>query len=267
MVSNKIIEIVEQRKQSLVDDLRFKDLLHRKTFRDGRKTLSEAIKENKGISIISEIKPASPTLGNIRRNVNVEELAMEMQGSGVIGLSVLTEPNYFHGSYENLKYAVECTKIPCLMKDFIVDPVQFFIANKLGATNILLINSIGDFKLEELVHTAYEHRLEPLIEIHGLEEIEDIKHLVEIGLSPKLVGVNNRNLKTLEIDLNTSKKIIPKLRKEFGDSIVIISESGINSFADIKFLLSYKADGFLIGSSIMKSPNIKEKILELRGEH
>ena len=99
-----------------------------------------------------------------------------------------------------------------------------------------------------------------------IEEIQDIRNLIEIGLSPKIIGVNNRNLRNLEISLNTSKTIIPKLKDEFGDEFVVISESGINSFEDIKFLLSYKADGFLIGSSIMKSPNIKEKILELRGE-
>ena len=266
MISDKIIEIVGERKKSIVDDIRFKRSLERDIFHDDRKTLSEAIKDNKGISIISEIKPASPTLGSIRENIDVKQIAKEMEESGVIGLSVLTEPNYFNGSYDNLKDAVRSTSIPCLMKDFVVDSVQCFIAYQLGATNILIINSTGDYQSHALFHTACECHLEPLIEIHDVKEIEDIRNLKEIGLTPKIVGVNNRNLRTLEISLNTSREIIPKLKDEFGNEIIVISESGINSYDDIKDLLEYGADGFLIGSSIMQSNNIKEKILELRGE-
>ena len=94
-----------------------------------------------------------------------------------------------------------------------------------------------------------------------------MKHLFDIGLSPKLIGVNNRNLMTLKIDLNTSKEIIPKIREEFSENVQIVSESGINTIDDIKFLQSSGADAFLIGSSIMQSNNIKQKILELRGVH
>lgn len=265
MTLDKINEIVENRKHSIANDIQYKESLNRYIFRDNRMTLSEAIKKNPGISIISEIKPASPTLGEIRNSLNVEEIAKEMEDSGVIGLSILTEPHYFKGSYENLKTAVQTTKIPCLMKDFIVDPIQYFIAYQLGATNILIINSIKDQKLEDMIYCIKECNLEPLIEIHDVEEINDLKNLAESGIFPKLIGVNNRNLKSLEINLNTSKVIIPKLKEEFGEEIVIICESGIKSIEDIKDLLPYGADAFLIGSSIMQSNNIREKILELRG--
>ena len=114
---------------------------------------------------------------------------------------------------------------------------------------------------------ALEFNLEPLVEIHDITEINDLIHLREIGLRPTLIGVNNRNLKTLEVDLNTSELLIPKVKKLFEGKITVISESGINTVDDIKFLQSCGADGFLIGSSIMKSNDIKQKILHLRGIH
>ena len=263
MISDKIKEIVEQRQLSIDKDRSFKLTLGEKVYRDNRQTLSEAIKNKSGISIISEIKPASPTLGEIRKDLDIKKIAREMESSGVAGLSILTEPNYFNGSYENLKLAIENTKLPCLMKDFVIDPVQYKIASQLGATNILIINSICN--LEDNYRSAVESGLEPLIEIHEVQELHDIKHLFEIGLKPKLIGVNNRNLKTLKINLNTSKEIIPKVKAEFGNDIVVVSESGVNTIDDINYLLEYQADAFLIGSSIMKSDNIKKKILTLRG--
>ncbi len=263
MISNKIKEIVEQRRKSIEKDRNFKFILGEKAHKDNRLTLSESIEKESGISIISEIKPASPTLGKIRKELDIKKIAKEMESSGVVGLSILTEPKYFNGSYENLKLAVENTNLPCLMKDFVIDPIQFMIASQLGATNILIINSICN--LEESYRSAIDYGLEPLIEIHDVKELKDIRRLFEMGLKPKLIGVNNRNLKTLEIDLNTSKKIIPKLKVEFGDDIIVLSESGVNTIDDINFLLQHQADAFLIGSSIMKSDNIKEKIFSLRG--
>jgi len=263
MISNKIKEIVEQRKNSIEKDIIFLESMKGRSLRDSRKSLSETIKDNSQPSIISEIKLASPTLGEIRKSFNLKSIIMEMESSGVVGLSVLTEPNYFNGSYENLRLAVMNTKLPCLMKDFVVNPVQFKIAAQIGATNILLINSICNTK--EMYRLAVNHDLEPLIEIHEIEEIKDIRNLFEIGFEPKLVGVNNRNLKTLNIDLKTSKEIIPKLKEEFGEKIQIICESGINSIEDIDFIRPTGADAFLIGSSIMQSNSIRKKILELRG--
>ncbi|MBY9006676.1 MAG: indole-3-glycerol-phosphate synthase [Candidatus Lokiarchaeota archaeon] len=265
MVSDKIREIVNRRKNSISCDKEFGRNFNQEIRQNNKTSVSKAIKKNKGISIISEIKPASPTLGHIKKNINVKETAMLMESSNVIGLSILTEPNYFNGSYLNLKLAIENTKLPCLMKDFVVDPIQFFIANQLGATNILIINAIENQILENYYELAIKYNLEPLIEIHDINEIADIKHLFEIGYTPKLIGVNNRNLNTLNINLNTSKKIIPVLKQEFGEDIQIISESGINSNNDIKELLPYGTNAFLIGSSIMQSDDIKKKILQLRG--
>ena len=263
MISDKIKEIVEQRKKSIGKDIKYLNTINENSISKDRKNLSESIRDNQGISIISEIKPSSPTLGNIRTQIDVKSVAKEMESSGAIGLSVLTETNYFNGSYDNLKLAVSNTKIPCLMKDFVVNPVQYKIAAALGATNILIINSICD--LEKEYQLAMENGLEPLIEIHNIEEMRDIQHLFDIGQDPKLIGVNNRDLKTLNIDLNTSKQIIPVLKQDFGEKVQVISESGINSLEDIICIQPSGADAFLIGSSIMQSDNINEKILELRG--
>ncbi|MFX1276328.1 MAG: indole-3-glycerol-phosphate synthase [Promethearchaeota archaeon] len=263
MVSNKIKEIVEKRRKSLEIDKNLINSLNDINLNKNRTPLSEKIKNNLDISIISEIKPSSPTLGEIRNDIDVKKTAIEMQDAGVVGLSILTEPNYFNGSYDNLRLAVENTNLPCLMKDFVIDEIQFKIARQIGATNILLINSIVD--LPKFYSLSQNYDLEPLIEIHDAEEIKDIRGLLEVGFKPKLLGVNNRNLKTLEIDLNTSRQIIPKLKEEFGEKLQVVSESGINSKDEITFVQPSGADAFLIGSSIMKSNNIKEKILELRG--
>jgi len=263
MISDKIKEIVEQRKKSIGKDIEYLNNIDGNSISKNGRTLSESIKNNQGISIISEIKPSSPTLGNIRTQIDVKHVAIEMESSGVIGLSILTETSYFNGSYDNLKLAVSNTQIPCLMKDFVVDPVQYQIAAMIGATNILIINSICD--LEKEYQLAMENGLEPLIEIHDIDEMRDIRHLFDIGYVPKLIGVNNRNLKIMNIDLNTSKQIIPELKQDFGEEIQVISESGVNTFEDIEYLQPSGADAFLIGSSIMQSDSIREKILELRG--
>ncbi|TFF88809.1 MAG: indole-3-glycerol-phosphate synthase [Promethearchaeota archaeon] len=254
-------DIIKKRKKSLIFDYKNFENLENHINKINRKPISQCIK-NDQFSIISEIKPASPSLGKIRKISDVEKIVLEMQHAGVIGLSILTEPDYFHGSYNNLEIAIESTELPCLMKDFVIDELQIRIANNLGATNILLINLIGN--LDKMYQKCLDYGLEPLIEIHSEKEIKDIEKLFEIGFSPKLLGVNNRDLKTMKIDLNNSKKIIPKLKHTFGQNIKVISESGIKTTDDINFVMKFGADAVLIGSAIMKSINIYEKILSLR---
>jgi indole-3-glycerol phosphate synthase len=256
-------EIIEKRKKSLAHEYdKYKDLGDQiQKVNVNLKPISQNIKDDE-VSIISEIKPSSPSLGNIRKVFDVKKLVVKMEGAGVVGLSILTEPNFFNGSYNNLKIAVESTSLPCLMKDFVIDELQLKIANNLGATNVLLINLIGN--LEKMYQKCLDYNLEPLIEIHNVEEIKDLEKLIEIGFNPTLFGVNNRNLKTLKIDLNTSKLLIPKLKRIFGEKIKVISESGIKTREDIDFVAQYGADAVLIGSSIMKSIDVYEKILSLR---
>jgi indole-3-glycerol phosphate synthase len=195
--------------------------------------------------------------------MNITELGHRMEESGAVGISVLTEPIYFNGSFLNLFLALKETSIPCLMKDFVFSELQFKLAEDIGATNILLINLLGN--LEEMYELSKEYNLEPLIEIHHITEIKDLEQLNEVGIVPPLIGVNNRNLRTLQIDLKTSELIIPEVKKVYDGNVSIIAESGVNNFDDIKYLQSCGADAFLIGSSIMQSDDIKQKILQLRG--
>lgn len=269
MTSNLISEIVEKRIEGLDKDKEYYNSLRKKDTNKQRRSLSKALKEHNSISIISEIKYTSPSLGEIRHGADIKDIksiVSQMESAGVVGLSVLTEPNYFKGSYENLKNAIKISLLSCLMKDFIVHEIQISIGYKLGASNILLINSVLKNALKDFVDIALKQTIEPLIEIHDQEEIKDILNVYDSGRRQFVVGVNNRNLKTQEIDLDTSKTLIPLIKNFLGKKILVISESGINSHDDIQNLLSYGADGFLIGSAIMKSSNIKEKILELRGE-
>jgi indole-3-glycerol phosphate synthase len=265
MMPNILSEIFESRKKSLNDQIQSFRSVETDFINYEREKLSEVIKDHNGISIISEIKAASPSQGDIRKEMNIAEVARKMEESGVIGLSVLTEPKYFNGSFLNLYLALKETSLPCLMKDFVFSDAQFKIAKDLGATNVLIINLLGN--LEKMYELALEFDLEPLIEIHEPAELKDLIYLREIGIIPTLIGVNNRNLKTLEVDLNTSRLLIPKVKKIFNNKVVVISESGVNTIDDIKLLQSCGADGFLIGSSIMKSNDIKRKILHLRGIH
>jgi indole-3-glycerol phosphate synthase len=196
--------------------------------------------------------------------LDIGKVAHIMEKAGAIGLSILTEPNYFQGSYKNLELAIKNTSIPCLMKDFIIDEIQIKMASYLGASNVLLINSI--IELEDFYKLAVKYNLEPLIEIHEEQEIKDLKKLVEVGYTPKLIGVNNRNLHTLNIDLQTSQKLIPLIKREIRDDVIIVSESGIQSYKDVIKLKKYGADAFLIGTLIMQSKNIRETIKNLRGK-
>ncbi len=263
MIPNILLEILKSRRKSLSEQVKLFQFLEPDKVRHRKNTLNEAIQVKDGISIISEIKLASPSQGDIRRNVEITEIAQIMEKSGVIGLSVLTEPIYFNGSFLNLYLASKETSIPCLMKDFVFSEEQFKIAKKIGATNILLINLLGN--IEEMYELSKEFNLEPLIEIHNSTEVVDLLQLKEIGINPPLIGVNNRNLKTLKVDLKTSEQLIPEVKKLYEGKVSVISESGINSFDDIKFLQSCGADGFLVGSSIMQSDDIQQKILQLRG--
>lgn len=261
-ISNIITNIVKSRKESNRNDLDYFNSMKQGPIHS-RDTLSERIENTQEVCIISEIKPTSPTLGKIREDINVKVIAKQMEKAGVVGLSVLTEPNFFNGSYDNLRVAIENTDLPCLMKDFVVDEVQLKIAKELGATNILLINSLID--ITKFYPLCLKYELEPLIEIHEYKEIEELIHLIELGFEPKLIGVNNRNLKSLEVSLQNSLVLIPKLKAEFGKDQLIISESGIHTFQDIKLLQPSGADAFLIGSSIMQAKDINKKILKLRG--
>jgi indole-3-glycerol phosphate synthase len=222
------------------------------------KNLVEQIRNNKHASLITEVKFSSPSLGNIRQVSDPVAIAKQMVDGGAVGLSVLTQPYLFNGSPDYFTKIRKEIMVPLLMKDIVVDKVQIDAAEKLGADVILLIQAIFDMKfandIDEFVSYAHKKNLLVLLESHTKKEFSD-----STKTHANILGINNRNLDTLEISLDTTKTI---LRKR-DEKRIIISESGIESPRDIQFLRKCGADAFLVGSSIMKSRDIKGLVSEL----
>jgi indole-3-glycerol phosphate synthase len=210
-------------------------------------------------AVITEIKSASPSLGTIRKEINPQEIAKAMQNAGAVGISVLTEPKHFNGSLNTLSLARQTVNLPILMKDIFIVPEQIDVAAKIGADAILLIQVLLDrgyceMDVDKMVAYAHARNLEVLLETHSEQEFQSA-----IETDADLIGINNRNLGTLKIDLATTQKILTQNNKK---DVVVVSESGIKTQADLKFLRGCGASAFLIGSSIMLTENIEEKVKE-----
>ena len=182
-----------------------------------------------------------------------------MQRGGAVGLSVLTEPKHFNGYLTALTQTRNAVEMPILMKDIIVSPKQLDRAAKMGANAVLLIQGLFDrgyveLGVDDMITYAFDLGLEVLLETHSEAEYQSA-----LDSGADLIGINNRNLATLKIDLNTTKTILQKRGK---DGKTVISESGIKTVADLQFLRSCGADAFLIGSSIMLTENVESKVKE-----
>jgi indole-3-glycerol phosphate synthase len=222
-------------------------------------SLKKAIVEAKNAPVITEIKTASPSAGIIRENAEAGVLAESMEKGGAIGISVLTEPKHFNGSLFSLLEARKAVKIPILMKDIIIDPLQLEAAAKAGANAVLLIIALfdrgySDYNMHKMIARAHSAGLEVLLETHNEEEF-----CSAVKTHADLIGINNRDLTTLKVDLNVTKRILEG--NDMKDKI-IVSESGIHSPVDLHFLSECGAQAFLIGSAIMLSNNIEEKVAE-----
>ena len=222
-------------------------------------SLKQAIIKQKQNAVISEVKAASPSVGTIKTSFEPAEIAKTMEKGGATGLSVLTEPKHFKGSLNYLAKIRNAVKLPILMKDIILDPVQIEAGSKIGANVILLINALFDrgyckHSLEDMIALAHSNNLEVLLEAHNESEFKS-----GIQTDADLVGINNRDLRTLEVDIKTTEKI---LKKNETKNKVVVSESGILVPSDIVFLRDCGADAFLIGSSIMMSDNLEKTVKE-----
>jgi indole-3-glycerol phosphate synthase len=211
-----------------------------------------------GPAIISELKKASPSKGLIRAEFEPGALAKELEVAGAAALSVLTDAEFFQGSLENLQLASSATDLPCLRKDFIVDEFQLLEARAHGADAILLIvAALSKTELIGLVMMAREYELDILCEVHDEDELQ---RAVDAGCN--MIGVNSRNLKTFEVDLNTAFRLAEQLPKD----VVRVAESGIQSGADIAKLRAAGYQAFLIGESLMKVAHPGEELARLIAE-
>jgi len=225
----------------------------RKEFYDFEKSLTSC-----GTKIIAEVKKASPSEGNIRE-VNPEEQAKIYEKAGAVAISVLTDEKYFKGSLEDLKKVRESVHLPLLRKDFTVHRVQILEAKAYGADIVLLIvRMLSDRELKELLEFSKELGLSAIVEVFTLDEA---KRALNAGA--RIIGINNRDLETFKVDINKTRELAPKI-KELGARFVI-SESGISKREEILDLMNYQVDGFLIGTSLMKSDNPYGKLRELLG--
>ncbi len=213
-------------------------------FSDPRRNFEGALRGN-GLRLIAEHKRRSPSKGRIREDLSLEQVVSAYAAGGASAISVLTEPDYFGGSLEDLARARAAVSLPLLRKDFIVDPYQIFEARAYGADAILLIASgLEKPQLADLHAAATEAGLAVLVEVHNRAELEKL-NVDEI----KLVGVNNRNLRTFDVDLGVSASVFPALP----DHVVRVSESGYHSTSDIVTAVDMGADAVLVGESVMRN--------------
>jgi len=247
---NILDKIIEAKKAEIAHQKSLVDLEMLKAIPDfDRKCISlKASLLKKGSSgIIAEFKQQSPSKGIINTKAKVEEITKAYAAAGAAGLSVLTEPKFFGGSQANLVKAREANpKTPLLRKDFMIDPYQLVEAKAYGADVILLIAAcLEKDQAEILARHAKNLGMEVLMEIHNEEEMEKVNDFVD------MIGVNNRNLKTFEVDVETSVKLANLIPNRF----VKISESGISGPKEIHYLRENGFKGFLIGETFMKTEN------------
>jgi indole-3-glycerol phosphate synthase len=218
------------------------------------KALIDSIAKGKP-GIIAEIKKASPSKGILREQFHPKEIAKSYAAHGATCLSVLTDQDYFMGSPEFLKEARAACTLPVIRKDFIIDPYQVYEAKAMGADAILLIvAALEPTQMKELELCAIENHLDVLVEVHDALELE-----AALELQTPLLGINNRNLKTFEVSLQTTLDLLSSIPKEK----LVITESGILQAADVKTMRAAGVNAFLIGEAFMRAANPGNALAEL----
>jgi indole-3-glycerol phosphate synthase len=199
------------------------------------------------LNVISELKPASPSQGVLRDPFDAPALGKSLEDAGAAALSVLTEPEFFHGSLKNMRDARKATAIPVLRKDFIFDPWQVWEARANDADSFLLIvAALEDAQLRKLIALGRELSMEPLVEIHTRAELDRA-----LAVEARIIGVNNRDLRTLTVRMETSHELI----EHIPDHCLAICESGLHTHGDLQNLRAAGFDAFLIGEHLMTAPD------------
>jgi indole-3-glycerol phosphate synthase len=211
-----------------------------------------------GTAIIAEIKRASPSRGDLCSHLDPALLAGAYSQAGAAALSVLTEPEFFKGSFEDLSRAREATPLPVLAKGFFLDPYQLYQARAYGADAILLIaRALGERQLGELMALAHKLGMASLVEMHRREEIS-----TALGAGARLVGINNRDLEDFSVDINTTLRLMPLIPR----GVLVVSESGVRSRGDIEILKKSGVRAFLVGEVLVSAPDPEKKLRELCGK-
>ena len=210
---------------------------------------------NDASAVIAEIKKASPSKGVLRKNFDPAAIAKSYQQHGAACLSVLTDKDFFQGSEDYLQQARDACSLPVIRKDFIVDPYQVYEARAINADCILLIvAALDDAGLLELLNQAHELQMDVLMEVHDELELERA-----LATGARLIGINNRNLRTFETSLSTTINMLEKIP----DDRIVVTESGIHTVQDVKLMRDHNVNTFLVGEAFMKADDPGKKLAEL----
>ncbi len=253
MIPSRLLEIVRE-KEKEVRELK-KSGISAINLPLIKRDFKKAISRPDSINIIAEIKFASPSAGTIRDEIDPIAIAKIYEEEGASAISLLTDEKFFKGNISWLPEVKRTVSIPVLRKDFILDPIQLEEAKAYGADAILLIVRILSYhRLRELISISKDMDMAALVEVH---DEEDIKKALDCGA--EIIGINNRDLSTFRVDINTTIKLVPHIP----DGYIVVSESGISDARDVEMLKKYKINAVLVGTSIMKSNDIRKKLQEL----
>ncbi|WP_121638993.1 indole-3-glycerol phosphate synthase TrpC [Virgibacillus sp. Bac330] len=251
-----ILQTIIVQKQQEVDSLLQKK---QPTFKTTKQPIpfKQRVSKARDLQIIAEIKRASPSKGDIHTDVNPVEQAKQYALHGAAAISVLTDASFFKGSMQDLADVANAVDLPVLCKDFIIHPVQIDQAKAAGASIILLIvAALSKQQLKHLYHYAIDHHLEVICEVHNLNELQ-----TALELNPEMIGINNRNLKTFAVSMQTTEKLAKHLNKE---EVLFISESGIHTRNDAYAASKSGAEALLVGETLMRSKNISKTFQQLQ---
>jgi indole-3-glycerol phosphate synthase len=256
-ILNTIVEFKKKEIASCKEIISVEDLCKRISYNRNTNSLKEFIANPLKTGIIAEFKRKSPSKGIINDKVDVAEVTRGYSENGASALSVLTDFNFFGGSIDDLQKTRAVNDIPILRKEFIIDEYQVYESKAIGADAILLIAAI--LKKDEallLAKLANELGMQVLMELHDEDELDLVNEYIDV------VGVNNRNLNTFDVNLEHSAKLAGKIPGNF----LKVSESGISSAKDISFLMEYGFQGFLIGENFMKTPDPVKAFIDFTNE-
>lgn len=214
-----------------------------------------------GVSLIAEIKRASPSKGLLRPDLDAVALAGEYADQGAAAISVLTDERYFQGSLDDLRAVRQSVGLPVLRKDFVLDPYQVYEARAAGADALLLIvAALDDDELKVLSRLAHKLGMAALVEVHDGAELARALR-VDLASDRRIIGVNNRNLHTFEVDLETTARLRPLIPA----GVVLVAESGIHDRANVARLADIGVDAMLVGEALVQAKDVRQKIQELSG--
>ncbi|HKI49046.1 MAG TPA: indole-3-glycerol phosphate synthase TrpC [Desulfobacteria bacterium] len=251
----KLVEIMEEKRMEVERLKRGAGAASAEIAPDAPRDFKKALTSNGGIDLIAEIKFGSPSAGIIRENADPLAIGKAYEKSGAAAISLLTDRTFFKGDLQNLSLLKEAVELPILRKDFILDEIQVMESASFGADAVLLIVRIlAATQLKDLLDAAGECGMAVLTEIHDTQDLEKA-----LNCDAQIIGINNRDLDTFKINLNTTFQLVPQIPKDR----VVVSESGIRSAEDVQALKGLNIQAVLVGSALMAANDPGEKALEM----